>query len=67
MTIKLTDDQLVSILDRLTVKQLIDYLSKDVEKSVDWVCKFIKENVDSEELQQKITDSFPPVQMKLFS
>jgi hypothetical protein len=66
MTIKLTDEQLVSILDRMTVKQLIDYLSKDVEKSVDWICKFIKENVDSEILQKQIIDSFPPVQMELW-
>ena len=66
MTIKLTDEQLASILDRMTVKQLIDYLSKDVERSVDWICKFIKENVDSEVLQKQIIDSFPPIQMELW-
>ena len=67
MTIKLTDDQLNSILDRMTTKQFVDYLSKNVERSVDWICDFIKEHVDNEQLQNKIANSFPPVQMKLFS
>lgn len=67
MTIKLTDQQLITILDRLTVQQLIDYLADDVEKSVDWICQFIKSYVDSEDLQKKIIESFPPIQMKLFS
>ena len=67
MTIKLTDQQLISILDRLSVQQLIDYLADDVERSVEWICQFIKCYVDSEELQRKIIDSFPPIQMELFS
>lgn len=67
MTIKLTDEQLISIMDRLTVQQLIDYLADDVERSVGWICQFIKSYVDSEDLQKKIVDSFPPTQMKLFS
>ena len=67
MTIKLTDQQLISIMDRLTVQQLIDYLADDVEKSVDWICDFIKLYVDSEDLQNKIKNSFPPIQMELFN
>ena len=67
MTIKLTDQQLISILDRITVQQLIDYLAEDVEKSVGWICEFIKDYVDSEDLQRKITESFPPIQMELFN
>lgn len=67
MTIKLTDQQLISIMDRLTVLQLIDYLADDVEKSVDWICDFIKLYVDSEDLQNKIKNSFPPIQMELFN
>ena len=67
MTIKLTDQQLISIMDRLTVQQLIDYLAEDVEKSVGWICEFIKDYVDSEDLQRKITESFPPIQMELFN
>ena len=59
MTIKLTDQQLISILDRLTVQQLIDYLADDVERSVDWICDFIRNYVDSEELQKKIMNSMP--------
>ena len=67
MTIKLTDDQLNSILDRITIQQFIDYLGDDVEKSVDWICRFIEEYVDSDTLQQQIKDAFPPIQMKLFT
>ena len=67
MTIKLTDQQLISILDGITVQQLIDYLAEDVEKSVGWICEFIKDYVDSEDLQRKITESFPPIQMELFN
>ena len=67
MTIKLTDQQLISIMDRLTVQQLIYYLAEDVEKSVGWICEFIKDYVDSAELQEKIKQSFPPIQMELFN
>lgn len=67
MTIKLTDEQLISIMDRLTVQQLIDYLADDVERSVGWICQFIQTYVDNPELQKKIVNSFPPAQMKLFS
>lgn len=67
MTIKLTDDQVYSILDRITVQQFIDYLGKDVERNVGWVCRFINKYVDNADLQKKITDAMPPVQMELFS
>lgn len=67
MTIKLTDDQLFKILDRLTRQQMIDFLADDVEKSVDWICDFIMSYVDSKTLQDKIINSMPPIQMELFN
>ena len=67
MTIKLTEYQVQNILDKLSSQQVIDFLADDVEKSVDWICDFIRSYVDSETLQNKIKKSFPPVQMKLFS
>ena len=67
MTIKLTDDQLFKILDRLTRQQIIDFLADDVEKSVDWICDFIMSYVDSKTLQDKIINSMPPIQMELFN
>lgn len=67
MTIKLTENQIYSILAHLTKLQVIDFLADDVEKSVDWICDFIRSYVDSETLQNKIKQSFPPIQMKLFS
>ena len=67
MTIKLTDWQVNKILDDLSSQQVIDFLAEDVEKSVDWICKFIRDYVDSEQLQNKIKKSFPPIQMTLFN
>lgn len=67
MTIKLTEYQVQHLLDNLSKEQLLDFLTDDVEKSVDWICDFIKGYVDSETLQNKIKNSFPPIQMKLFN
>lgn len=67
MTIKLTDNQLIKILDGLSNQQVIDFLADDVEKSVDWICDFIRTYVDSATLQNKIMNSFPPIQMELFN
>ena len=67
MTIKLTDNQLFKILENLNSQQVIDFLADDVEKSVDWICDFIYNYVDSEILQNKIKKSFPPIQMELFN
>ena len=66
MTIKLTENQIFKVLDSLTKEQFIDFLAEDVENSVDWICQFIWNYVDSKELQDKLKDSFPPVQMELF-
>lgn len=66
MTIKLTESQIFKVLDSLTKQQVIDFLAEDVEKSVDWICNFIWNYVDSKQLQEKIKDSFPPIQMELF-
>lgn len=66
MIIKLTEYQVQHLLDSLSKEQLLDFLTDDVEKSVDWICDFIKGYVDSETLQNKIKNSFPPIQMKLF-
>lgn len=66
MIIKLTEYQVQHLLDNLSKEQLLDFLTDDVEKSVDWICDFIKGYVDSETLQNKIKNSFPPIQMKLF-
>jgi len=51
---------------KLTENQIIDFLSEDVEKSIDWICDFIKQYVDSETLQNKIKNSFPPIQLEIF-
>ena len=67
MTIKLTDWQINKILDSLSGQQVVDFLAEDVEKSVDWVCQFIRDYVDSEQLQDKLRKSFPPIQMTLFN
>jgi len=67
MTLKLTESQLFSILRRLNRQEVIDFLADDVEKSVDWICDFIRTYVDSEVLQNKIKQSFPPIQMELFN
>lgn len=67
MTIKLTEYQVQHLLDNLSKEQLLDFLADDVEKSVDWICDFIKDYVDSETLQNKIKNSFPPIQMELFN
>lgn len=67
MTIKLTESQLFDILRRLSKQEVIDFLADDVEKSADWICDFIRSYVDSEVLQNKIKNSFPPIQMELFN
>lgn len=67
MTIKLTEDQIFKVLDCLTKEQLIDFLAEDVERSVDWISSFIWRYVDSSDLQQKLKNSFPPIQMELFN
>ena len=66
MTIKLTENQIFKVLDSLTKEQFIDFLAEDVENSVDWICQFIWNYVDSKELQDKLKDAFPPIQMELF-
>lgn len=67
MTLRLTENQVQNILDKLSNQQVIDFLADDVEKSVDWICDFIRTYVDSEILQNKIKNSFPPIQMELFN
>jgi len=67
MTLRLTEGQVQNILDKLSNQQVIDFLADDVEKSVDWICDFIRTYVDSETLQNKIKNSFPPIQMELFN
>ena len=67
MTLRLTENQVQNILDKLSNQQVIDFLADDVEKSVDWICDFIRTYVDSEVLQNKIKNSFPPIQMELFN
>jgi len=67
MTLRLTENQVQNILDKLSNQQVIDFLANDVEKSVDWICDFIRTYVDSEILQNKIKQSFPPIQMELFN
>lgn len=66
MTIKLTESQLFDILRRLSKQEVIDFLADDVEKSADWICDFIRSYVDSKTLQDKIKQSFPPIQMELW-
>ena len=67
MTIKLTESQINKVLDNISKEQFIDFLAEDVESSVDWICDFIRDYVDSEILQHKIKKSFPPIQMELFN
>ena len=67
MTLKLTENQVQTILNKLSNQQVVDFLADDVEKSVDWICDFIRTYVDSETLQNKIKNSFPPIQMELFN
>ena len=67
MTLRLTESQLFGILRHLNRQEVIDFLADDVEKSVDWICDFIRTYVDSEMLQNKIKNSFPPIQMELFN
>lgn len=66
MTIKLTEQQLFSLLKKLSRQEIIDFLADDVEKSVDYICDFIRSYVDSNTLQDKIKQSFPPIQMELW-
>ena len=67
MTLRLTENQVQSILSKMSKNQLIDLMSQDVEKYVDWICDFIKQYVDSEVLQNKIKTSFPPIQLEIFN
>ena len=67
MTLKLTEFQVNGILDKMSRQQFIDFLADDVEKGVDWICDFIHNYVDSKDLQAKIIQSLPPIQMKLFN
>lgn len=67
MTIKLTEQQLFGMLKRLSKQEIIDFLADDIEKSVDCICDFIMNYVDSESLQDRIRESMPPVQMELFN
>lgn len=66
MTIKLTEGQIQHVLEHVSPEQLIDFLADDVEKSVDVICRFIWDYVDSQVLQEKLKGSFPPIQMDLF-
>ena len=67
MTIKLTDSQIQHILHSLSKEIIIDFMADDVEKGVDWFCEFIKQYVDSAILQEKIRNSFPPIQLEIFN
>lgn len=67
MTIKLTDGQINCILNNLSRQQLIDFLARDIEQSVHWICDFIFNYVDSKTLQDQILKSIPPIQMELFN
>ena len=67
MTIKLTDSQINCVLNNLSRQQLIDFLARDIEQSVHWICDFIFNYVDSKVLQDQILKSIPPIQMELFN
>lgn len=67
MTIKLTDSQINCVLNNLSRQQLIDFLARDIEQSVHWICDFIFNYVDSKTLQDQILKSIPPIQMELFN
>lgn len=67
MTIKLTEYQVNHVLDNISKQQFLDFLANDVETSVDWICDFFSQYVDSEILQTKIKSSLPPIQMELFN
>ena len=67
MTIKLTDGQINCVLNNLSRQQLIDFLARDIEQSVHWICDFIFNYVDSKTLQDQILKSIPPIQMELFN
>ena len=66
MNIRLTDAQIEQVLEGLPKDKLIDFLAEDVEKSVGWICEFIHLYVDSKTLQEKLKNSFPPIQMELW-
>ena len=66
MNIRLSDAQVEQILRSITKEQFIDFLEKDVGKSVDWICEFIKKNVDKGEYQERIRKSFPFIQLELW-
>lgn len=67
MTIKLTDSQINCVLNSLSKQQFVDFLARDIEQSVHWICDFIFNYVDSKTLQDQILKSIPPIQMELFN
>lgn len=67
MTLKLTDGQINCVLNNLSRQQFIDFLARDIEQSVHWICDFIFNYVDSKTLQDQILKSIPPIQMELFN
>lgn len=67
MNIRLTDAQIEQVLRNLTKEQFIDFLEKDINKGVDWICEFIKRNVDNADQQEKIMRSFPYIQLELWN
>lgn len=54
VTIKLTKEQEIGIMEKMPYSVLMDFFAQDVEYSVDFFCKFIKDYVDSAKLQSKI-------------
>lgn len=67
MTLRLTESQVNCILNNLSRQQFIDFLARDIEQSVHWICDFIFNYVDSKTLQDQILKSIPPIQMELFN
>lgn len=67
MNIRLTDAQIEQVLRNLTKEQFIDFLEKDVNKSVDWICTFIKRNIDNANQQEQIIRSLPYIQLELWN
>jgi hypothetical protein len=67
MTLRLTESQVNCVLNNLSRQQFIDFLARDIEQSVHWICDFIFNYVDSKTLQDQILKSIPPIQMELFN
>lgn len=67
-SIRLTEEQVNKILDDIHPATLMNFFAEDVEWSVDFFCKFIREYVDSEKLQQKLRDTLnsTPIFYELF-